>query len=148
MCESPRDPAVGGPSLQAEAGVVLYSSGYPHLTRPGPRHRAQLSEVMAEAWGGALFPKELRTAFWDRMICRRRHRLAFLFTCVTQPSSCRAQQLLEVQEKYLISSRHRSPRSNVSRDDGQGEASGGGRGRLSILSSLRREKRGGLFDHN
>lgn len=39
--------------------------------------------------------------------------LAFLFTCVTQPSSCRAQQLLEVQEKYLISSRHRSPRSNL-----------------------------------
>lgn len=68
--------------------------------------------------------------------------LAFLFTCVTQPSSCRAQQLLEVQEKYLISSRHRSPRSNVSRDDGQGEAlATEGGASLSILSSLRRERR-------
>lgn len=39
-------------------------------------------------------------------------------------SSCRAQQLLEVQEKYVHSSRHRSPRSNVSRHSRQGEAAG------------------------
>lgn len=61
--------------------MVLYSSGHPHVTGPGPRHRAQLSEVMSEAWAGALFPKEFPTAFWDRMIWRRRHGLTSLHMC-------------------------------------------------------------------
>lgn len=60
--------------------MVLYSRGHPHLTGPGPGHRAQLSEVMPEAWGGARgtwhgnvtpFPEESPTAFWDRMSRRR-----------------------------------------------------------------------------
>lgn len=128
--------------------MVLHSSGHPYLTGPGPGHCAQLSEVMPEAWGWG--PQDL---VWDvsqgvphcllgQDELEKTLGLAFLFTCVTQPSSCRAQQLLEVQEKYLISSRHRSPRSNVSREDGQGEASATEGG-----ASLRREE-GDLRDHN
>lgn len=123
--EGPGDPTAGGPGVQAAAGVVLHACRPPDSAGPGPGHCAQLPEVTQTQGSGRGSHRE---CFPSPAV--RHHPLGQdkgaegeevrgslpPYKCMTDPPPpCRAQQLLEVQEKGLPSSRHhRGPRSNVS----------------------------------